>query len=233
MDVPQSNVTTYGYFAVTRPRIIGLTPFPCSFFHAGSATVNASPILTRFLHLSTSLEKMAPIRASSILSLLRFIGFSFLACPAAPAPDIAPCNNTPASPPTRSPAVAPSGCSPGRMPDGGAALPLLCNLIYSLQPLLSQFKDYYSGFWITKQIIINRVRRLVKNCIYPVVFIIYITFRQIPPCHFIPSLFPPLNVNFTYKYLASLSCKCYTFKKQRRLLSWIKSQILTIVYYAT
>nr|DAZ67301.1 MAG TPA: hypothetical protein [Caudoviricetes sp.] len=46
------------------------------------------------------------------------------------------------------------------MPDGAAALPLLCNLIYSLQSLLSQFKDYYSGFWITKQIIINRVRRL-------------------------------------------------------------------------
>lgn len=102
----------------------------------------------------------------------------------------------PASPPTRSPAEVPSGCSPGRMPVGAAALPLLCNLICSLQSLLSQFKDYYSGFWITKQIIINRVRRLVKNCIYPVVFIIYITFRQIPPCHFIPSLFPPLNVNY-------------------------------------
>lgn len=116
------------------------------------------------------------------------------------APDTTPCNNTPASPPTRSPAAAPSGCSPGRMPAGAAALPLLCNLIYSLQSLLSQFKDYYPGVWITKQIVINRVRLLVKNRIYPVVFIIYITFRQIPPCHFIPSLFPPLNLNYSNRF---------------------------------
>lgn len=54
---------------------------------------------------------------------------------AALAPDITPCNNMPASLPTRSPAEVPSGCSPGRMPDGAAALPLLCNLIYSLQSL--------------------------------------------------------------------------------------------------
>lgn len=54
---------------------------------------------------------------------------------AALAPDITPCNNMPASPPTRSPAEVPSGCSPGRMPVGAAALPLLCNLIYSLQSL--------------------------------------------------------------------------------------------------
>ena len=91
--------------------------------------------------------------------------------------------------------MVPSGCSPERMPGGGAALPLLCNLICSLQSLLSQFKDYCPGVWVTKQIVINRVRLLVKNRIYPVVFIIYITFRQIPPCHFIPSLFAPLNVN--------------------------------------
>ena len=60
--------------------------------------------------------------------------------------------------------------------------------------------------------------QMVSNCM------------MLTPQSFIRS---PLNVNFTYKYLASLSCKCYTFKKQRRLLSWIKSQILTIVYYAT
>lgn len=104
----------------------------------------------------------------------------------------------PASPPTRSPAVAPSGCSPGRMPVGAAALTLLCNLIYSLQSLLSQFKNYYPGFWITKQIVINRVRRLVKNCIYPVVFIIYIMLCQISPHYFCSSLLVPLNVSFIH-----------------------------------
>ena len=184
MDVPQSSITKCGYLAVTRPRITGRTPLPFSHFQALSATLNASPILTRCLHLSISSRKIAPIKASSVLLLFLIVIASYLSTSVVPQPLHRTQHRV-------------TICRHHRRP--------------GLRP------------WPLQDVVLDRCPTAPLLCYF---YVICLT-------RYNPSLFALLNVNFTYKYLASLSCKCYTFKKQRRLLSWIKSQILTIVYYAT